>query len=154
MDDVIQINSHFTVAKSALDEAGIRQAAEDGFQTIVNLRTENEKQSLDPEAEGRIVRDQGLSYLHHPVSGDDLSDKVVDRFRRTARTLPGPILVHCATGKRSGAMVMIHLAVEQGLSGDQAVEKAAHLGFECDTPELEEFVKGYVDRHTKARTAA
>lgn len=154
MDDVIQINSHFTVAKSALDEASIRQAAEDGFQTIVNLRTENEKQSLDPEAEGRIVRDQGLSYLHYPVSGDGLSDKVVDRFRRTVRTLPGPILVHCATSKRSGALVMIHLAAEQGLSGEQAVEKAAYLGFECDTPELEEFVKGYVDRHTTSRTAA
>ena len=44
-------------------------------------------------------------------------------------------------------MVMMHLAAEQGMTGEQVIEKAEEIGFECDTPELEEFVKSYVDRH-------
>ncbi|EDP65771.1 hypothetical protein BAL199_03064 [alpha proteobacterium BAL199] len=153
MQDLIRINSHFAVAALPLDRTDIQQAAQNGFGSIVNLRTTAEKQELAPDAEGRIAKNQGLAYLHHPVSGDDLSEDAVERFRQKINSLPGPILVHCATGRRSGALVMMHLAIEQGLSGEQAVEKAAYLGFECDTPELEAFVKHYVNGHTSAAAA-
>jgi protein tyrosine phosphatase (PTP) superfamily phosphohydrolase (DUF442 family) len=81
------------------------------------------------------------------VSGDALDDEVVDRFREAIGRLPRPILLHCASGKRSGAMTMMHVASEQGMTGDEAIAKAESMGFECDTPELEAFVKDYVDRH-------
>ena len=42
---------------------------------------------------------------------------------------------------------MIHIGCEKGMSGNEVVKKAEEMGFECDTPELEKFVKGYVDSH-------
>ena len=39
-------------------------------------------------------------------------------------------------------------AVEEGMSGDEAVQKAEDMGFECDVPELEAFVKKYIDART------
>ncbi|MDX1540204.1 MAG: sulfur transferase domain-containing protein, partial [Geminicoccaceae bacterium] len=95
---------------------------------------------------GRIVRDLGMTYLHHPVKSDAMGPDLVDRFRERLQDLPRPIYAHCASGKRSGAFVMMHLAVEQGITGQQTVEKAASMGFECDTPELEKFVTSYVDQ--------
>lgn len=88
------------------------------------------------QEEERHVQAAGLTYLHHPVDGEKLSEKVVDSFREKAERLPGPVLVHCASGKRSGAMVMMHRGVEQGMYGDEVIEKAESMGFECDTPDL------------------
>jgi uncharacterized protein (TIGR01244 family) len=113
----------------------------------VNLQGDGEKKGLGPQTEAGAAVEAGLAYLHHPVKGDQLSDEVVDRFQQEAAKLPPPVLVHCASGKRSGAMVMMHLASEQGMTGEQVIEKAEEMGFECDTPQLEEFVKSYVDRH-------
>ena len=73
----------------------------------------------------------------------------MDDFREALGRLPQPILLHCASGKRSGTLAMMHLASEQGMSGDETLEKADQMGFECDTPELESFVRDYVDRHRR-----
>ena len=40
---------------------------------------------------------------------------------------------------------MMHRGVEQGMSGDEVIEKAESMGFECDTPGLKEFVRSYVN---------
>ena len=147
MQDVVRINERFSVAKFAPDRQALRAAADEGFRSVVNMREEDEKHELEPDDERRAAEEAGLTYLHHPVSGKDLSDDVVDEFRRKTTEMPAPVLVHCASGKRSGAMVMMHMAAEKGMSGNEVIEKAEAMGFECDTPELEEFVKSYVDRH-------
>lgn len=147
MENAVKIDNRFTVAKFAPDGETLRQAAREGFRSVVNMKTRDEKQELPPDEERRLAEEAGLTYLHHPVSGDQLSDEVVDSFRRKAADLPAPALVHCASGKRSGAVVMMHIASERGMSGEQVIEQAEQMGFECDTPELEGFVKSYVDRH-------
>lgn len=147
MQNAVQISDRFTVAKFAPDRDQLRRAAEEGFRSVVNMQTEGEEKGLGPQEERRAADEVGLTYLHHPVAGDKLSDEVVDGFRRKASELPAPVLVHCASGKRSGAMVIMHLAAEQGMTGEQVIKKAEEMGFECDSPEVEAFVKGYVDRH-------
>lgn len=47
-----------------------------------------------------------LAYLHHSWMENKLSEQVIDSFREQAKNLPGPVFVHCASGKRSGAMVI------------------------------------------------
>ena len=42
-------------------------------------------------------------------------------------------------------MVMMHMAAEQGMTGEQTLTQAKKMGFECDQPQLEQFVKNYVD---------
>ncbi|WP_299358746.1 sulfur transferase domain-containing protein [uncultured Paracoccus sp.] len=150
MQDTVRMNDRFTVAKFAPEAEQIRQAAREGFRSLVNMQTdgEDEKLEMQPDEEGREAEEAGLAYLHHPVDGEELSHDVVDAFRRKATELPAPVLVHCASGKRSGAFVMMHIASEQGMSGEEAIEKAEEMGFECDTPELEKFVRDYVDSQT------
>ncbi len=148
MQDTVQINDRFTVAKFAPEADQIRQAAQEGFQSLINMQTDDEeKKKMKPQEEGRRAEEAGLTFLHHPVDGEKLSEGVVDSFRRKATELPAPVMVHCASGKRSGAFVMMHIGCEQGMTGDEVIEIAEEMGFECDTPELEDFVKGYVNSH-------
>lgn len=147
MVDRIKFNQAITVGgQPSRDD--LRQLADEGFKAIVNLRPKGEDdQQLDPEVEAGIVRDLGLRYFNLPVTMDSISEDKVDTFRRQLSELPEPIYVHCSAGKRAGAFVMMHVAAEQNMSGDEALKKAEEMGFECDQPQLESFVKNYVNGH-------
>ena len=149
MQNTVQINDRFTIAKFAPEADQLRQAAQEGFQSLINMQTDDEdkKLKMKPQEEAKTAREAGLTFLHHPVDGEKLSEDLVDDFRRKAIDLPAPVLVHCASGKRSGAFVMMHIGSEQGITGDEVIRKAEEMGFECDTPELEDFVKSYVNSH-------
>ena len=146
MHDQMHINEQITSGRQPTAEE-FTQLAREGFRSVVNLRTwPEEDQPLSPEAEGAQVRDLGLEYLHLPVSTTDLTPEQVDQFRQALLQLPKPVYVHCHTGKRAGAFVMMHLAAEQGWSGQEALQKAEEMGFACDVPRLQEFFLQYIDQ--------
>jgi len=150
MNGTKQISPEITVGPQP-DESDLNALGRDGFQSVVNFRSHNEEgEFLSPEAEGQHVRSAGLKYFHLPVSMTDLSPTVVDQFRKEYASLPKPVFAHCKSGKRAGAMVMMQMACDSGLSGDETLDKAEQMGFECDHPQLREFVKNYVDNHSVA----
>ncbi|WP_417374960.1 beta-lactamase hydrolase domain-containing protein [Gimesia maris] len=148
MEGTMKINEEVTVGPQPNHEE-IYEFGKNGFKTIVNFRAPNEEdQSMTPQAEEQIVKGADMEYLHIPVSMNSLDESLVDQFREQYDVLPKPIFAHCKSGKRAGAMVMMDLAVKQGMSGEQTLQKAEEMGFECDKPELIEFVKKYVDTHS------
>lgn len=148
MTEMFKINDYFAVGFGHPGQQDLEELARHGFRAVVNLRHQDEdNQPLQPDEEGEHVRSIGMKYVHIPVSGEALDESVVDRFRDSVSDLPAPIYVHCASGKRSGAFTMMHVASEENMSGDDAVQEAEAMGFECDSPGLEEFVRNYVDSH-------
>ena len=145
MKDTVQISEGLAVAKFAPDARTFAQIAEEGFRSVVNLRTKGEPQAISPEEERQLVESAGLTYLHHPVAGNQLSEHVVDGFREQVRSLPTPVLVHCASGRRAGAMVLMYQGAERKMSSDDLVAKARSLGLELGSAELEDFVRRYVE---------
>lgn len=149
MADKMKINDEVTVGPQPSEEV-INQLNQQGFKTVVNFRTDGEdEQPLSPDAEGKTVTAAGMEYMHIPVSMKSMGPELVDQFRAKYPDLPKPVFAHCKSGKRAGAMVMMHMAVEQGMSGEQTLQKAEEMGFECEQEELREFVKSYVDNHAK-----
>lgn len=147
MSDRMRINE--TVVVGPQPAEGELSGLASDFKSVVNLRTDGEdEQSLSPSAEGEVLRAAGVEYLHFPVAMESLSPELVDRFRETFAALPTPVFAHCESGKRAGAMVMMDMAVRKGMTGRQTLEKAEEMGFECDQPELVEFVQSYVDSRT------
>lgn len=147
MSEAMKLNDQVTVGPQPSEQEITSLATED-FQSVVNFRTAGEKdQPISPDEEAALVKAAGMQYLHVPVSMNEMKTEQVDRFRAEFNTLPKPVFAHCASGKRAGAMVMMDLAVSQGMTGDQTIAKAEEMGFECDKPELEKFVKDYVDSH-------
>ena len=144
----MKINDQVTVGPQP-SEDDLQQLSQQGFKTVVNFRAEGEdKQPLSPAAEGDKVQANGMEYLNIPVSMKSMGPELADQFRDQYPNLPKPVFAHCKSGKRAGAMVMMHMAVEQGMTGEQTLQKAEEMGFECDQPELEQFVKDYVDSHS------
>lgn len=149
MENRMKIDEAITVAGQPTEE-DLRQLSAEGFKAVVNLRAASEQDlPLSPDREGEIARQRGMEYLNIPTTMDTLSDALVDQFRKELEGLPKPVLVHCQKGKRSGALVMMDRAVKHGLSGEQTLQKAMEMGFECDNEKLASFVKNYIDRHTE-----
>ncbi|WP_339749813.1 protein tyrosine phosphatase family protein [uncultured Rubinisphaera sp.] len=149
MANNMKINDKVTVGPQP-SEKEIQQLSQQGYKTVVNFRTEGEdEQPLSPDAEGEKVKAAGLKYLHIPVSMKSMGPKLVDQFREKYSELPKPVFAHCKSGKRAGAMVMMHMAIEKGMSGEETLQKAEEMGFECEQDELRQFVKSYVDNHSK-----
>lgn len=148
MTQRIRISDNLTVATGQPTQEELERLSQEGFRAVVNLRTAGEQnQPLPPEAEGEIARAAGLEYAHIPVPPTGPQPEQVDAFQERLAELPGPVLVHCASGKRSGALAILHAAIQQGLSGEDALAKARALGFNWQSPELEDFVRRYLDRH-------
>jgi hypothetical protein len=74
-----------------------------------------------------------------------MSPPIAKRFEQEISRMPGPIVVHCASGRRAGLFTFMHVARSEGLSGDDAVAKAEGMGFQLGTPEIKVFFARYVD---------
>src|SRR5918993_3482169 len=102
--DRIKLNEQITVG-SQPDEQQLKHLAAEGFKSIINLRTDDEKgQTMSPVDEGDKAQHLGLMYEHLPVTADGIKPAQVDRFREVIAGMVAPIYVHCAKGKRAAAM--------------------------------------------------
>lgn len=145
-----KIDDRFTVGLGHPAQDELKQLADQGYKAVVNLRhSEEDGQPLQPDEEGAAVRRLGMEYRHIPVVAEKIDDALVDDFRRTVEGLPGPIYVHCASGQRSGAFTMMHKAAKSGMSGDETLQHAEAMGFECKSKDLADFVRSYVDRQDR-----
>ncbi|WP_424138248.1 beta-lactamase hydrolase domain-containing protein [Roseomonas chloroacetimidivorans] len=141
----IRINDSLTVDTGQPTREELERLPREGFKAVVNLRTAGEQnQPLPPDAEGEVARKAGLDYAHIPVAPSGPQPEQVDLFRSQLSELPGPVLLHCASGKRSGVLGILVLAAQEGLSGEDALARARELGFDWSSPALEDFVRRYL----------
>lgn len=100
----------------------------DGYSLVVNLRREGE---AFPENEGELARAVGMAYLHIPLGGEDL---VEAHAAQLAAALDAhgdvPVLIHCGSGNRVGALWGLHVALRDGLSADEGVQIARDSGMQ------------------------
>jgi uncharacterized protein (TIGR01244 family) len=139
----IKIDEWVTIgAQPSIDD--LRELTGQGFKSVVNLRQANEEdQLLSPVDEGQEVGNLGLEYLHLPVSSRDLQSMPVDEYRRQLKRLPKPVFVHCRSGHRASLLAVLTIAVEQGLTGREIVQKAEKMGVNLNLPGLRSFLENY-----------
>lgn len=95
----------------AVRDAGIRQ--------VIDLTPDAETPDFD---EGAAVRAAGLAYENLPLRGAvDLTRENALAFDRLVRNAKQPVLVHCASGNRVGAMAALRAAWIQGKSPADAI---------------------------------
>ena len=105
MTELRKGNDRIAVGLGHPGKQDLAEIAKDGFRAVVNLRHHDEEgQPLQPDQEGEQVRSLGMDYVHIPISCESLNRSVVDRFRDSVADLPGRVMVHCASGKRSGGL--------------------------------------------------
>jgi uncharacterized protein (TIGR01244 family) len=102
-------------------EEQIEAAARAGYRTVINMRGSGES-GFDWEPE--MVEKLGMKYEQLPVTGKDSLtreriaqiDAVLD-----AALADGPVLLHCASGNRIGAVLALRAAWVEGMDPEQAL---------------------------------
>lgn len=123
-------------------EDDLKQFAEAGGKTVVSLRLPDEQVGFDENA---VVAGQGMKF-HNPAfrSADSLSDPIFWRVRDLLKSEhEQPLLLHCASANRVGAMWLAHRVLDGLMSYDEALAEAKQVGM---NPKMfEAVVKQYIE---------
>ena len=114
-------------------EEQLTQAAAAGVRTVIDLRQADEARGFD---EAAAVAGHGLRYVQVPVSGAEgltvANARALQQALEAARA-DGPVLLHCASGNRVGALLaLIHAKLDGG-----DTEAAIALGRQAGLTKLE-----------------
>jgi uncharacterized protein (TIGR01244 family) len=105
----------------------LEEAADLGYTTIVNLRSDGEPGfEWEPEKTEAL----GMEYVHLPVAGaKGLSRENVERLAEIMAGHDGsPIMIHCRSGNRVGALFALKAAWLDGTSVDEALRIGREYG--------------------------
>jgi uncharacterized protein (TIGR01244 family) len=121
----------------------IKQAAATGFKAVVNLRTDNELP--DPAQELTWVEGAGMKYFHIPISvPEDLTPQkaevLVDVLSRPENY---PLIIHCKSGNRVGAM----FALKAFHIDEKEIEEALLIGKMAGLTKLTPTVKKILESY-------
>jgi uncharacterized protein (TIGR01244 family) len=117
----------------------IQLAAEDGYKTLIDLRTPAEPRGFDEVEAARLT---GLVYVNLPVNPATLDQATIDRFLATLKKAQKPVLIHCSTGSRTGALWYAWLVLGKGKAPAAALAEAKAVGLK--QPELTEKIEKLV----------
>lgn len=97
-----------------------------GYRTVLDLRKPEEPRGF---AEAEAVQTLGMEYVSLPVSYEGLDDATFNRFRTLLRDRARrPIIVHCQSASRVGALLIPYLMLDQGRDREAAFELACAVG--------------------------
>lgn len=124
-------------------------AKKDGIKTVINLRTPGEMR-FDEKG---VVKGLGLGYHYLPFAAPDtLKDEI---FEKSLKVLGDkkkqPVLMHCASANRVGAIWLAHRVLTDKVAFDKALKEAKEVGLKF--PPYEAKAKAYIKKaQAKART--
>ncbi|MCA9283187.1 MAG: hypothetical protein KDA30_14230 [Phycisphaerales bacterium] len=131
----------FLASKPAASD--LEQAKKGGVKTVVNMMHADEQAGFD---EGAFVRGLGLAYENPAWNGDaELTDAMIERNLDLLRNAERPMLVHCSSANRVGAIWYAYRALDGGLSDADALAEAKVVGLK--SPGYEQIVRDYIARH-------
>ncbi len=107
-----------TVSAGQPDSAVLSSFAAAGYVAVIDLRTDKEDRGFDEQA---TVAELGMSYVLMPVgSEEDISFEKAAELDQILSGFDGPVLVHCASGNRVGALFALREKAN-GATNEEAI---------------------------------
>lgn len=107
------------VSAGRLVPADVDEVRTAGIRQVIDLTPDAETPDFD---EAAAVQAAGLEYANLPLAGpSDLTRENVLAFDQLLRDAERPVLVHCGSGNRVGAMAALRAAWVEGQSPDDAI---------------------------------
>lgn len=104
----------------------VTQLAQSGIKTVIDLRSPDEPRGFDEPA---AVRAAGMTYRNIPVTPGTLGEREFDELRALLRDeSTRPVLVHCASANRVGALLIPYMVLDGKRSLEDALEIAGEVG--------------------------
>lgn len=109
-----------------IDPVGIGELATLGFKAVISLNTTQE----GVEAESTLISKVGVAFVNIPVSTKAPTEEQVAKFAKLAEDPSNyPILIHCQSANRGGAMWALYCA-STGVPPNIAIEEGRTVGLE------------------------
>ncbi len=122
----------------------LEQMAADGVALVLDLRAEGEDRGFD---EAAALSDLDVEYINLPVDRERLEmPETFERFIEAMDQAERPVLVHCASGNRVGALYYAYLVAGRGEDRDEARALARDNGLKNRA------LEGAVDRWLDSRS--
>jgi protein tyrosine phosphatase (PTP) superfamily phosphohydrolase (DUF442 family) len=125
MQTLRKINDELAIAGQISIEE-LQEIAEEGYKSVLNLRSPDEKNLLDCEREKTECL--GLCYVNLPTKSEEINYQFALRLFAKISELPKPTVIHCDNCMRSAAIVLMYIATRQGIAFDKAFLQATSLG--------------------------
>lgn len=107
-------------------EADLAVAESMGVRTIITLRKEGEVRDYD---EAAAVEALGMEFIALPFNGtEELTDEVFDRSRELLSNAERPMMMHCGSANRVGAVWLPWRVLDEGWDLPVALEEAKTVG--------------------------
>jgi uncharacterized protein (TIGR01244 family) len=117
-----------------------KAAQEAGIQTVINLRRPGERGA---KGEQKRVEDLGMTYLAVPISGaEDLDERNARVFSRALDEAARPVIVHCSSGARVGALFAMRAFYVEGLSVEDSLTVGRAAGMDRYEDEVRQRLEG------------
>jgi uncharacterized protein (TIGR01244 family) len=128
-------------------EADFKLLAEKGVKKVINLRTEEEMKTLGFD-EKAAAEAAGLTYVQVGVGREPLTDEQIEKILKELESVEKePMLLHCASSNRVGAVWSMYRGTRGGLAIEQAIEEGKKAGMRA--PNLEQRAREYLQKNAK-----
>jgi uncharacterized protein (TIGR01244 family) len=134
-----RVRDDIAAAGQPTDEA-LADVQKAGFKAVLNLRTADEG-SLEEKPK---VEALGMEYYNIQIGSEGFSPEMVEQFKDILDDNENrPILVHCASSNRVGALWYIHQVLNEGEDETAALAEGKQAGLTSEA--LEGRAKAYVE---------
>lgn len=124
-------------------EEQLAELANAGYRTVINMRLPDEQGNTQADA----VEAAGMRYVTVPVEGAaGLSEERAKAFAEALDAAERPVVVHCGSGNRVGALFALKAYYVDGVPADEAIQ----FGLDAGMTQLE----GPVREHLSAAEQA
>ena len=137
MSNTKKVSDDLSAAPQLTSEE-LKQAAQEGFKSVLNLRSPDEAGFLSDEQQQ--AQAAGLQYANVPLKPSEANQEQTKLAIQEIDNLPKPILIHCAAGARAGGIALIANAISEGLTYEEISQKAQELGLNLEQPHLKQFL--------------
>ncbi len=118
----------------------LQSASAQGVRKIVNLCPHAEDPGYDEPA---VVAQLGMAYENIPVAGGgDLTRENAEKLARSLQGVDGPVLVHCASGNRVGALFALKSHHLDGKPVEDALADGRAHGLKAMEPAVRALLGG------------
>ena len=112
------------VATSGLiGDGGAPLLAAHNFRTVIDMRTVTE----GTREEKALVEGAGMVYVNIPMTVANISEDHLKAFTEAFEKSPKPVLIHCGSGNRAGAIWASYL-ISQGTDAEEALTEGRKAG--------------------------
>lgn len=111
--------------------AEVNEAAEQGFNAIINNRPDHEEAGQPAASEVKAAAQKlGIQYIHQPVVGSNITPEDIATFSQLIDETPGKILAHCRTGTRCTMLWLLSQAGKRPV--DELLKTAKNAGYDLE----------------------